>query len=125
MLQACSIEYNLPHSPFVAFDIFNSKNKRILYLDLVKRIALIKGIVALPRLIHIGGPVSPHKLRDALKTSGHGAIGQPEGGVWRCERLGRVDFLAKWVRPDKEDGTLLNKEVYNTLPAQWAEYTPT
>ena len=31
----------------------------------------------------------------------------PEGVVYRVERKGKVDFLAKWVRPDKDDGKYL------------------
>ena len=37
----------------------------------------------------------------------HGAIDRAEGAVWRCERLGKVDFLGKFVRPEKVDGTYL------------------
>jgi hypothetical protein len=37
----------------------------------------------------------------------HGAIGHAEGVVYRIERHGRVDFLAKYVRPDKTDGCYL------------------
>lgn len=32
---------------------------------------------------------------------------EPEGVVYRVERHGKVDFLCKWVRPDKVDGKYL------------------
>ena len=43
---------------------------------------------------------------------------KPEGMVYRVERKGEVDFLAKWVRSDFEAGKyIINKEekdlVYN------------
>lgn len=37
----------------------------------------------------------------------HGATEAVEGAVWRVEREERVDFLTKWVRPDKIDGKYL------------------
>ncbi|MCU0427572.1 MAG: hypothetical protein MUF71_18310 [Candidatus Kapabacteria bacterium] len=41
--------------------------------------------------------------------------------VWRVERSGRVDFLVKYVRPDKQDGLYLPqthgvKPVWNWQP---------
>ena len=48
-----------------------------------------------------GAPIAedvPHNPVVAL----HGE--EVEGAVWRVEREGRVDFLAKYVRPDKIDG---------------------
>lgn len=42
-----------------------------------------------------------------LEPSGHGALDPVEGAVWRVERRGGGDFLAKYVRPDKTDGCYL------------------
>ncbi len=39
----------------------------------------------------------------------HGALDPVEGVVWRVEHRGKVDFLAKFVRPDKVDGLYLEK----------------
>jgi hypothetical protein len=51
----------------------------------------------------------------------HGAIDPVEGAVWRVERrtgdTRRVDFLAKYVRPDKVDGSLLPENT--SQPAVW------
>lgn len=52
----------------------------------------------------------PTPIEDALRavaSSMHGAIDPVEGVVYRCERHGRVDFLAKYVRHDKVDGCYL------------------
>jgi hypothetical protein len=38
---------------------------------------------------------------------------KPEGVVYRCERNGEVDFMAKFVREDKEDGKYLKEKIYN------------
>lgn len=37
----------------------------------------------------------------------HGSQESIEGAVWRVERDGEVDFLAKYLRPDKVDGCYL------------------
>jgi ABC-type multidrug transport system fused ATPase/permease subunit len=64
----------------------------------------------------------------AIATSGHGALDTVEGAVWRVERNelidpGRssdrcwvVDFLVKYVRPDKVDGCYLPGINDNTEP---------
>lgn len=41
----------------------------------------------------------------------YGATDPVEGCVWRVERRGVVDFLTKYVRPDKIDGSYLPKEI--------------
>jgi hypothetical protein len=37
----------------------------------------------------------------------HGCLEAPEGAVWRVERKGKFDFMAKWVDPTKVDGKYL------------------
>ena len=106
--------YDLPHEPFVAFDLINAKNKRITYSEFYDRVG---GKFTLPYLVNIGGPLS---VDDALNLLGelghHGAKEQIEGAVWRVERNGVVDYLCKYVRPDKIDGKYLNgaKPILNT-----------
>jgi len=68
-----------------------------------------------PRLLHTGGAFSIEAALDALATSGHGALDPVEGAVWRVERnekieqcknsarRWKVDFLVKYVRPEKQD----------------------
>jgi hypothetical protein len=36
-----------------------------------------------------------------------GALDTVEGSVWSVERQGRVDFIVKYVRPAKVDGSFL------------------
>ena len=66
-----------------------------------------------PRLLHHGAPLSLEEALarlDAPIESGqphHGAVDAPEGVVYRVERGGAVDFLAKYVRPEKVDGRYL------------------
>jgi len=103
LLQAHGTRYNLPHGPFVAFDIMK-EHDRMPYIEFIKRIG---DSFPTPRLIHIGQPMKLRHAVDAIKSSGHGAVDQVEGVVYRCEREGVVDFLCKWVRPDKKDGIYL------------------
>ena len=60
-----------------------------------------------PRLISYGLPMPIERVLEVLEPSWHGALDPVEGAVWRVERLGKVDFLAKYVRPTKIDGLYL------------------
>ncbi|MCK5605293.1 hypothetical protein KAR91_25600 [Candidatus Pacearchaeota archaeon] len=104
LVQAHSTRYELFHEPFVVFDIM-VKHERLNYHDFLLRVLPLGFII--PRLIHIGQPLKFQYAKEAIKTSGHGAIDLVEGFVYRCEREKKVDFLCKWVRPDKKDGIYL------------------
>ncbi len=101
--------YDLPHEPFVAFDLMIG-SERAPYDDLVER---LNGDFVLPKLLHRGAPLSVEDALQLLEPSGHGARGLCEGAVWRVERFipqrkkKVVDFLAKYVRPEKVDGLYL------------------
>ena len=97
--------YNLPHEPFVAFDIMEGMHRWP--YDQVQ--ALLLNQVVMPTTLHIGGPIPIDRAIELLGPAGfHGCVdGQPEGVVYRVECNGQVDFLAKYVRPDKEDGKYL------------------
>lgn len=103
LLQACGTRYNLPHEPFVVFDIM-LKNERIVYDFFYER---VKNYFKLPKLIHKGIPISINEVLEKLEPSGHGAIDMVEGAIWRVERKNKVDFLCKYVRPEKKDGIYL------------------
>lgn len=103
---------HLMFSPFVAFDIFR-ENKRILWDEFDWRVAGVD----LRRAFRIHDSTEPCTVDYALRSlrvpdedldshgyGFHGALEDVEGAVWRVEREGRVDFLAKYVRPDKIDG---------------------
>jgi hypothetical protein len=116
--QAHGTRYDLPHEPFVAFDLMR-EHERTTYLEFSYR--MLKFDTVIPRLIHIGQPISVKNVVKRLEPSGHGAIDEVEGAVWRIEREGKVNFLVKYVRPDKIDGKYLpeisgKKPVYNKFP---------
>ena len=117
--------YNLPHEPFVVFDLM-VKMERATLNDLTERVRDY-GFV-LPRLLSSAPPFSIEQALKAITTSGHGAIDPVEGAVWRVERneliapsrggdrAPKVDFLVKYVRPDKVDGCFLPGVNGNTQP---------
>lgn len=61
----------------------------------------------MPKVLHVGGPLSVEAAMDIHGNGDHGCLDDPEGAVWRVERKGEFDFMAKWVRPDKIDGKYL------------------
>ena len=111
LIQAHGTRYNLEHEPYVVFDIMIKKHERLIYHDFLLKVLPLGFIV--PRLIHIGQPFSLKQAIKSIETSGHGAIDKVEGVVYRCERENKVDFLCKYVRPDKIDGLYLDKEIWN------------
>ncbi|HEA67730.1 MAG TPA: hypothetical protein ENI07_13030 [Desulfobacterales bacterium] len=114
LMQAHGTRYDLQHEPFVAFDLMVGQ-KRTTYDAFI---AQLGGLFVVPNLLHRG---SAYCIKDALAALNiygfHGAIDPVEGAVWRVERdksTGKkgervrvVDFLVKYVRPDKIDGLYL------------------
>lgn len=98
-------KYSLPHEPFVAFDIIGDQNKRMTYESMVNAVG---GRFVMPFLVSNGSPMSVEEaLADLGEFGHHGALEEIEGAMWRVERKGVVDFLCKYVRPDKVDGKYL------------------
>jgi len=119
LVQSHSTRYELKHEPFVLFDIM-VKNSRKTYMELMQRV--IPFGFTTPNLISYGNAMSTTDAMKRLKQSGHGAIDEVEGAVYRLERDGTVEFLAKFVRPNKKDGIYLPSqtglaEVWNLYPA--------
>jgi hypothetical protein len=130
LMQAHGTRYALKHEPFVAFDLMTGQERTTFDLFLAQ---IEPGEFVTPHLLHRGGPLS---IEDALRTLGlygfHGALDPAEGTVWRVERNEQVspnhsdrrlvvDFLVKYVRPDKVDGAYLPEvsgqpPVYNWWP---------
>jgi hypothetical protein len=104
LAQAHGTVYRLPHEPFVAFALM-AADRRAPWDETAARLAGVD-LVA-PRVLHDGGPLSIPDMLARLEPSGHGAAEPVEGAVWRVERRGAFDFIAKWVRPDKQDGKYL------------------
>jgi hypothetical protein len=132
LMQAHSTHYNLPHEPFVIFDIMVGTERK-LYEELLERCKEYDFIT--PYTFHIGTPLSVEKAMEFVKVSKHGAIDPVEGVVYRIERNeltepGRngnrkwiVDYLVKYVRLDKIDGIYLpemskKEPVWNWRPEE-------
>src|SRR6266511_3665865 len=117
LMQAHGTRYRLKHEPFVASDLMVGA-ERARYDEWIARVTRTELVT--PTVIYRNGPVSIEEAMNKLNTYGfHGASDQVEGAVWRVERnvlanpskngerVWRVDFLVKYVRPDKEDGIYL------------------
>lgn len=116
LAQAHGTIYELRSEPLVVFDLMVGKD-RMTYDNFLSR-AVLGGFVT-PHLIHRGDPISVGLAMELLGEHGHhGAVDQVEGVVYRVERnklVDRhsgnrkriVDFLVKWVRPNKKDGIYL------------------
>lgn len=106
LAQAHGTRYNLSHEPFIVFDLIRGHTERVTQDELTERTKPFDFI--LPYLLSDGPPRSIEWVRKAITgIHPHGEIDPIEGAVWRCERKGRVNFLCKWVRPDKVDGCYL------------------
>ena len=115
LLQAHGLIYKIDNDPILFFDYFNENNERQPF-EVVEQMGL-----PLPRLLHKGEAVSVDELKPilSLKTDSIMSLEAPEGMVYRVERKGKVDFLAKWVRKDFEAGKYCigieeEKLIYNT-----------
>jgi RNA ligase len=97
--------YKIHNEPFVAFDLmkdgkrFPHDEARSLFKQMDLKAA---------HVVSDGPPIEVELAIEQLGTYGfHNAQEQVEGAVWRVERKGEFDFMAKWVRPDKVDGKYL------------------
>jgi hypothetical protein len=120
LCQAHSTKYHLRYEPFVVFDLMFG-HQRVPQTELANRASI--GCFTLPSLIETR-PLDIEIVCQIIdsrlyrnRPSSHGAIDPIEGAVWRVERKGRVDFLAKWVRQDKEPGCYLPE--ISGKPAVW------
>ena len=107
MVQAHGTIYGLLPSPLLAFDIMRG-TLRIPWREFEARLFHSNPPVSYIPAVHKGAPLSIESAMQAIGTYGSfGSLGAPEGVVWRVERKGEVDFLVKYVRPDKQDGIYL------------------
>jgi len=114
LAQAHGTIYELWHEPYVIFDIMRDTKRET--WDAVSYRCSKKNFIT-PGTIHIGSVCSIANAMNLIGSGYHGALGGPEGVVWRVERRGKVDFLAKYVRPDKIDGCYLPE--YSGKQAIW------
>lgn len=104
LAQAHGTRYALPHEPFVAFDLM-AGDRRLAYDSFTELMSKVEAVT--PHLLSDGPAFSVANALAGIEVSGHGAIDPVEGAVWRVERKGEVDFLCKYVRPEKIDGCFL------------------
>jgi hypothetical protein len=97
-------EINGQVEPFVAFDIMHA-DQRVIFREFSERVAGGgERPFQTPQVVHIG-PIPVEKAME--NVSNPWCRDAVEGIVYRVERNGQMDFLAKWVRPDKVDGCFL------------------
>jgi ATP-dependent RNA circularization protein (DNA/RNA ligase family) len=116
LLQAHGLKYKIESDPILFFDYFTQKNERLLQTDL-RQITGKYGLT-MPRLLSEGEPITVNELLPILnlKTKGFESEENPEGIVYRVERKGKVDFLAKYVRSDFPTGQFcINVEEQNLI----------
>jgi hypothetical protein len=82
MVKTHTLSYKLPHEPFVAFDIIKDA-ERLPYLKFKERAAAGSFITA--GLVHMGEAMPPEMALQLLGNGYHGAIGEPEGLMYRYE----------------------------------------
>jgi len=112
LAQAHGTRYFLRHEPYVVFDIMRDATR--LPFDEVATRAVECGFTV-PALLHRGAAIPVADAYERIDLGIHGAIDPVEGVMYRVQRKGVVDFLAKWVRADKSDGCYL-PEVTNQPP---------
>lgn len=101
--------------PFVPFDLM-AKDRRFPHDQMLTVAA--KADLRPAHVISDGPPVSVDAAVAAIKDGGfHGALDEVEGCVWRCERKGEFDFIAKFVRHEKQDGKYF--EQFTGNPPIW------
>lgn len=114
--QAHGTLYTSVEHPFVPFDVFDHLNVRIgrtQFADLLDRSRLPRA-----KCIYAGDALPVAKAMQQVEYCRMPPFStRPEGVVYRVERNGKVDFLAKWVRPDKQDGIYLPE--ISGCPAVW------
>jgi len=103
LAQAHGTRYELAgREPFGVFDIMHGYD-RLPFDVFVSRVG---DVFARPHLLHDGKPISVAAALE-LHAQHHWPCEELEGAVYRVERSGAVDFLAKYVRPSKVDGKYL------------------
>lgn len=119
LAQAHGTRYDLDgRLPFVAFDLMRGQ-VRAPFAECQARLEAVA--LPIPPLLSYGPACSVARAIKALGTYGHyGALDAVEGAVWRVERKGAVDFLVKFVRPDKQDGCYLESVTGKLAHWNWA-----
>ena len=109
LAQAHGTRYDLTgREPWVMFDLFLDAHQREATWE--ARYLADKYGFAVPHLLATE-PVSVEEAMSRLGKFGfYGARDPVEGVVYRVERDGKCDYLCKWVRGDKVDGSYLESQ---------------
>ena len=100
--------------PFCPFDIM-VEDRRLPYAQL-QGLSKSHGL-RLPKLLSIGPAISVERAMSFHGAGNFNLLDKPEGVVYRVERKGEFDFMAKWVDPNKVDGVYLPE--ISGKPAVW------
>jgi len=119
MVKMHTLSYRLPHEPFIAFDIIKNA-ERLPYFTFRERVAISNFVTA--GLVHIGESISTEMALQLLDNGYHGAIGAPEGVVYRYE-----DAQRKYICSGKyvSNPLLGNDELFRAnknLFNRWKKY---
>lgn len=118
LLEAHGTKYKLQHEPFVLFDIMRGTRRETLNAIIARNESIYGAPFETPMIL-AERPVSIETAMALVGELGwHGATEQVEGVMYRVERHlpagHEVDFLAKFVRHDKEDGKYLRDQETRT-----------
>jgi ATP-dependent RNA circularization protein (DNA/RNA ligase family) len=113
MIKTHSLFYEMPHEPFIVFDIINAdaKQSRPCYDEVRERCVKYEFVTS--GLVWEGEAIS---IENALKKLGngfHGCQSEPEGVVYRYERDGSFEMSAKYVSNLDVDGCEMDNDVYS------------
>ena len=116
LAQVHGTHYDLWHEPFVPFDIMTG-HTRMLFDEFATRIGDTE--LTAPFLVaEVGQAVPIREARASVEAENyHGSVEPIEGVVYRVERAGKVDFLAKYVRHDKVDGQYMFDNKFQWTPS--------
>jgi hypothetical protein len=109
LAQAHGTRYDLEgtrRDAFVVFDLMRG-HRRATVDEFTARLDAANSPLSRPPVIDSLPFVSMARVHAALQIPQYGELDPCEGAVWRVERGDEVLFLAKYVRPDKQDGKYL------------------
>lgn len=121
LAQAHGTIYHLQdREPWGVFDLMQGTT-RSPFDELQDRIA---GRFLTPHTLHNGAAALPIETALSIHETLRWPGDETEGIVYRVERRGKVEFLAKWVKPTKIDGKHLpeihgGEAVWNWRPPWW------
>lgn len=121
MALAHGVRYALPHGPFVAFDLMRGPGREAFRLPRAELLARA-GRIGLPVVGCVAErPAGAEEVLARLGAGMHGAIGAPEGLIYRLEPARGPIRLAKYVRADHLPGALLPENTGG--PPIWNTWT--